>query len=130
MTIHLDTETGIDTQIKSEPLELSERMPSPMAGARKLVLAEPDDCQTEIPLVRLPLTIGRGREADIRLTDRWISRQHCVIDRVDGQLTVRDLESANGTLVNRSHVAEAILGSGDRLTVGMTTFVVRDASQS
>ena len=97
---------------------------TPYDAARKLVRAEPDTGQTEIPLNRLPVTIGRGAEADIRLPDRWVSRRHCVIDRVDDQLVVRDLGSSNGTLVNGSHIGESILLPADRLTVGMTTFLI------
>jgi pSer/pThr/pTyr-binding forkhead associated (FHA) protein len=121
----LDTQGPLDT-LDAQQFADALRSPAegPIEDTRKLVLAQPDGCQTEIPLLRLPVTIGRSAEADIRVPDRWVSRRHCVLDRVDGQLTVRDLGSSNGTLVNRSHVAEAVLLCGDQLTVGMTTFLV------
>ncbi len=49
------------------------------------------DAQSEEPQVfvaELPVTVGRGREAEIRLADWWVSRAHCQIDEVDGSLVV------------------------------------------
>jgi pSer/pThr/pTyr-binding forkhead associated (FHA) protein len=80
--------------------------------------------QIEFRLDKLPLVIGRSPKAPVCVRDRWVSRHNCEIARVDGSLVVRDLESKNGTLVNGQHVTEATLAPGDRLTVGMTTFVV------
>jgi pSer/pThr/pTyr-binding forkhead associated (FHA) protein len=96
----------------------------PSGAATRAVLLAPDSSPAEIPLDRLPVTIGRGSEADFRLLDRWASRLHCVLDRRDGQVVVRDLGSSNGTLVNGSYVREAVLLPNDRLTVGMTTFLI------
>ena len=70
------------------------------------------------------MTIGRSAEADICLNDCWVSRVHCEIDWVDDALVVRDLESGNGTLVNGEHISQARLEPGDKLTVGMSAFVV------
>lgn len=79
---------------------------------------------TEIPLGKRPLVIGRGIEADIRIDDRWSSRRNCEIISGEEGLVVRDLGSANGTLVNGQHITKSRLLPGDKLTVGMTTFVV------
>lgn len=83
-----------------------------------------------IRLDRLPLTIGRGPNADVVIDDRWASRVHCRIDERDGLLWVRDLESRNGTLVNGQHVAESPLGPDDRVTVGLTSFRIEFARAS
>ncbi|HJT30448.1 MAG TPA: FHA domain-containing protein [Pirellulales bacterium] len=77
-----------------------------------------------VALEKLPVVLGRGAKADIQLSDRTLSRRHCEIDRVSATLVVRDLGSKNGTRVNRSHVAEAVLLPGDKLTLGACTFVV------
>jgi hypothetical protein len=66
------------------------------------------------------VTIGRGRAADLMLTDTRISREHVRIDRdATGAFTVSDLRSLNGTLVN----GELLRGSrrlhdGDLLEIG------------
>jgi pSer/pThr/pTyr-binding forkhead associated (FHA) protein len=78
----------------------------------------------EVPLDSLPLTFGRSVDADIRLDDGWVSRYHCEIDQRDGLLVVRDLNSSHGTLVNGSPIEEATLQPGDRLSIGISTFVV------
>lgn len=77
-----------------------------------------------VALEKLPVVLGRGARADIRLSDRTLSRRHCEIDRVSSTLVVRDLGSKNGTRVNRAHVSEAVLMPGDKLTLGACTFVV------
>ena len=72
-----------------------------------------------VALEKLPVVLGRGARADIRLSDRTLSRRHCEIDRVSATLVVRDLGSKNGTRVNRAHVSEAVLMPGDKLTLGL-----------
>ncbi len=90
----------------------------------KLINVGPGCSKHHIALERLPVVIGRGAAADIRLDDRWLSRLHCRIDKVSSTLVVHDLGSKNGTLVNRAHVSEEILMPGDKLTIGTGTFVV------
>jgi pSer/pThr/pTyr-binding forkhead associated (FHA) protein len=76
-------------------------------------------------LSSLPTVVGRSPDADIRPDDRWVSRMHCQISEIQGMLTVRDLESKNGTAVNGEYVTEAHLLPGDKLTVGLTSFEVQ-----
>lgn len=63
---------------------------------------------------------GRGPECHIRPNSELVSRQHCLLKvGVGGQLVIRDLGSANGTLVNGSRVVgERLLNDGDTLQVG------------
>ncbi|MGI6420015.1 MAG: FHA domain-containing protein [Thermoguttaceae bacterium] len=69
--------------------------------------------------------IGRCHDAGVHLADPEVSRRHCEVSQLDGSLVVRDLGSSNGTFVNGSRVAEAILKPGDELTVGKTRFEVQ-----
>lgn len=73
-------------------------------------------------LDRLPAMIGRGAAAGVRLEDPEISRSHCQIEELDGDLLIRDLGSTNGTFVNGLRVTEAALISGDRVSLGQTRF--------
>lgn len=75
-------------------------------------------------LTELPITIGRGDEADVCIRDTWSSRVHCRLGIRDSQLFLEDLGSSNGTLVNGILTTEAALQSGDQITVGITTFRV------
>lgn len=90
----------------------------------RLICTSESAPRKEYILNSLPLVIGRGAESGLRLDDRWVSRRNCEIFEVDGVLWVRDLKSANGTLLNGSPVIESHLTPGDELAVGMTTFVV------
>jgi pSer/pThr/pTyr-binding forkhead associated (FHA) protein len=75
-------------------------------------------------LTELPVTIGRGDEADICIRDTWSSRVHCKLSLRDQRLFLEDLNSSNGTLVNGALMAESPLHSGDQITIGITTFRV------
>jgi pSer/pThr/pTyr-binding forkhead associated (FHA) protein len=69
--------------------------------------------------------IGRAEDCQLRPKSDLISRHHCVLMVDDSALTVRDLGSRNGTLVNDEQVAgERELLAGDRLKVGPLEFEV------
>lgn len=77
---------------------------------------------TDIPLDCFPVLIGRGSDVTLQIDDRWASRRHCMLEVVEGRLVVRDLGSKHGTFVNNQPVQQAVLDSGDVLTVGMSSF--------
>jgi hypothetical protein len=88
----------------------TDRLP---AGAQpKLVVLRGLKINTEFPLYEGHNFIGRADEkpVDIDLEDQeppdriWSSRQHAVITYEDGRLIIEDLNSANGTFVNRSRI--------------------------
>jgi pSer/pThr/pTyr-binding forkhead associated (FHA) protein len=69
--------------------------------------------------------IGRSPECHLCSGSSAISRRHCVIRRRDGQVTVEDLGSRNGTLVNGvKSSGETPLKSGDELIIGPLKFMV------
>ncbi|MCL1888843.1 MAG: FHA domain-containing protein [Kiritimatiellaeota bacterium] len=68
--------------------------------------------------------LGRSSNNDICIVDPQLSRQHCAFELRDGHLWVRDLASANFTLVNDAQVAEQLLRPGDRVSVGETVLRV------
>jgi DNA-binding NtrC family response regulator len=79
---------------------------------------------------RLPrsgdVIIGRAQDADVRLQDSSISRRHAQLSvRPDGQLTLKDLGSHNGTRVNGEPASpERPLASGDTLAIGDVVVVL------
>lgn len=74
---------------------------------------------------RLPMTVGRSRNCEMHLDDPSVSPYHCVIERIDGTVIVRNLGSGRGTFVNGTMIAESELTHGDELCIGMLTFLVR-----
>ena len=86
----------------------------------KLVVVEPQLEPSEYK-INLPLTIGRGREATLKLPHALVSREHCELFEDHGRIMVRDLGSLNGTFVSGQRVETAPLLPGDLLTVGSVT---------
>lgn len=69
--------------------------------------------------------LGRSNEADFRLPDTGVSRQHAEITW-DGEVAVLvDLQSTNGTTVNDEPVDNWMLADGDVITVGHSNIEVR-----
>ncbi|MFP4058513.1 MAG: FHA domain-containing protein [Candidatus Brocadiia bacterium] len=73
--------------------------------------------------------LGRRRPADIVVRDTQVSRTHCKLETdPEGFWTVVDLDSSNGTRVNRNRVSRQRLRHGDVVGVGKTTFKFLDES--
>jgi hypothetical protein len=69
--------------------------------------------------------LGRGTDADIRLPDTGVSRKHADVQLEDGMVTVEDLGSTNGTLVNGRRVGRQDLADGDVIRIGHSVLVYR-----
>jgi Protein of unknown function (DUF3662)/FHA domain len=68
-------------------------------------------------------TVGRSKDADCVLRDPNVSRHHAELRRSPaGEWTIADLGSTNGVKVNERRVGSSRLRSGDRVTLGTTTF--------
>lgn len=66
--------------------------------------------------------IGRASTCDLSLDDRFLSRQHTRLRRVDGRWVVEDLGSRNGTLLNGRPVTSAsTLEPGDQMVLSSWT---------
>lgn len=67
--------------------------------------------------------IGRATSAQVRLNDDGISRRHCRILQIGGEVIIEDLGSANGTLVNGTMIQHHVLQEGDKIRLGSTTML-------
>ena len=96
-----------------------------------LEIATPDGGRRILAVEKERLTIGRARDNDVFLPDRWLSRHHAEIRLADGAYLVVDLGSKNGTLVNRVPVRESHrLRSGDIITLGEHSITFSDGESS
>lgn len=69
--------------------------------------------------INLPsMSLGRAPTNNIILQDAAISSRHCMFLLSNGRVTVRDLNSSNGTFVNGQAVTEAQLEMNDVIRVG------------
>lgn len=59
--------------------------------------------------------MGRDEDADIRVDEALVSRNHARIERRDGRYFVLDLGSTNRTRVNGAAVSERELHDGDEV---------------
>ncbi len=69
-------------------------------------------------LSRKETIFGRGGDCHLCLEDDEVSRRHCSILVSRGEVVLKDLGSANGTLVNGRLVEQVNLNSGDVVRVG------------
>jgi pSer/pThr/pTyr-binding forkhead associated (FHA) protein len=74
------------------------------------------------------IKVGRMPSAHLCLPDSTVARMQAVLEVVKGQITVIDLGSASGTLLNGQKVAKAAVNYGDELRMGNMRIVVEDAS--
>ena len=73
--------------------------------------------------LRLPMTIGRGSKADLIISHPTVSREHCKLSEVRGELLVVDNGSSNGTFVDGEKIeGPTIVRSGQILAIGPLTF--------
>jgi hypothetical protein len=64
------------------------------------------------------LTIGRSPHSDLFLDDVTVSRHHARVIRDESGYLIEDLNSLNGTYVNRKRIERHRLSDGDELQIG------------
>ena len=95
-----------------------------MTALQAVVLRVEENDRARTVRAPVPITIGRAPNATLVIPDAQVSRLHARIDLTDGNLSIRDLDSRNGTLLNaRPLDAPATLHDGDEIDVGTTRIV-------
>jgi hypothetical protein len=115
------------------PSTIEQPMPAAGSGGPvvnpKLVVVRGQKMDMEYPLYPGKNYIGRtdDKPVDVDLEDQeapdriWSSRQHAVITFEEGALSIEDLNSLNGTFVNRTRVhpgQQKSIGENDVIQVG------------
>lgn len=81
------------------------------------------------PLSAPGVVIGRGNEADLKIDDPGISRRHAQItvhqSGAETTVTVVDLESTNGVILNGHKVSTGVVADGSEIRLGNTVIVIR-----
>jgi len=88
------------------------------AGVGLLVVKRGPNAGSRFTLGDHATTIGRHPNSDIFLDDVTVSRRHAEVTQVDGQFSVTDAGSLNGTYLNRERIEKAVMHSGDELQIG------------
>ncbi|MEO6419891.1 MAG: FHA domain-containing protein [Polyangiaceae bacterium] len=87
--------------------------------------------QHDLELSEGEFAVGRNASCQLSLDDPLVSRRHAllVVDRHG--VTLEDLESRNGVLVNRSRITERVhLEAGDRILIGAQEMTLVAAQES
>jgi pSer/pThr/pTyr-binding forkhead associated (FHA) protein len=96
----------------------------------ELVIASGLEAGTRIELAMEITTAGRHEDSDMLLDDVSVSRHHAIFTRTaSGRITLRDLNSLNGTYVNGTRVEETTLHSADEVQIGKFKLVFWEATQ-
>jgi predicted component of type VI protein secretion system len=78
-----------------------------------------------VPVAVSPFLIGRDASCQLRPASPFVSRRHAELTITGEAVTLRDLDSSNGTYVNGVAISvPAPLFHGDRVEVGPLTFTV------
>jgi FHA domain len=94
-------------------------------GSLALEYIEPLDRAGERVEVGLAVTIGRSADCDLQIPDTFLSSRHARVANDDGDLTIEDLGSTNGTYVNQELIqGRLLLEKGDIVQVGGVLFEV------
>jgi pSer/pThr/pTyr-binding forkhead associated (FHA) protein len=65
------------------------------------------------------IVIGRSKKADITTKIKFVSLKHCSVYKQDNRYYIKDLDSSNGTYVNRKKITEPrMLKNDDIITLG------------
>lgn len=90
-----------------------------------LILFKKDGSTRSFTLPSTVTTIGRRKDCDFCIPLTCISRKHCEFDMDMERLTIRDLNSKNGTFLNGSRISESPIKPGDLLKIGTLSFGIQ-----
>ncbi len=106
--------------------------PTNGTGKGKLVITTGPQEGHTIPLLLEHVTVGRATSKatwEVALQDPAVSRPHAQLEMIENRWMIRDMGSANGTLVNSLPVSEKgrHLNDGDLIAFGATLVLFREA---
>lgn len=106
---------GSGSNLKLQDQDEGMKLP---AAARVVltVLSGPSKGHTH-KLEKPRVILGR-RGADVALDDPEVSRHHCVIEVKDAAISLKDLDSTNGTFFEDERVRAAVLLNGAEFRIG------------
>lgn len=67
------------------------------------------------------ISIGRWKNNDVVIDDSTVSGHHAKIDYVDDLIYLYDLDSQNGSFVNKKRIISQLLKNGDVVNLGKST---------
>ncbi len=115
---------GEAVELRYEEADLEEEKP-PLKTAKtlreiqaELVLWENMKTSKHFPIIKEIITIGREDINDIVIDNLIVSRWHSQIIYHNGEFTLYDLHSSNGTAINGERIGRKTLENGDVILLG------------
>jgi pSer/pThr/pTyr-binding forkhead associated (FHA) protein len=84
----------------------------------RLIVLQKNGSAKQVNVLGTPFVIGRADTCDLVLDNQLVSRSHAVFEMVGDAMTIRDLDSHNGTYVNGERRSVTALNSGDEIKIG------------
>ena len=120
-------QAGEDTTITFHPVEaagevaddeLTVHIDDLPEGAGMLLVKRGPNAGSKFLLEADVVHVGRHPDSEIFLDDVTVSRRHAEFFRAEGRFSIRDMDSLNGTYVNRNRIDEVGLRNGDEVQIG------------
>lgn len=109
-----------------KPATRALKKPPPPANKREVVFWIECDGVDPIPLgPTFEVSIGRSEAADLILPDPAVSRNHACFKVRGKTVTLEDLGSSNGLVINGRHCTQKRISAGDIIEVGPYTLTIR-----
>lgn len=116
---------------EARPVAVTPSRPVPAAAPQRskrrsrggrLVVTEGELKGTSVPLSNTPITIGRSPRSTIVLQDDYVSTDHARLSPAANDWVLEDLNSTNGTWVNKTRITRPTAVSiGSTIRIGRTT---------
>jgi len=84
----------------------------------RLIVLQKNGSARQVTITTTPFVIGRSDASDLVLDNQLVSRSHAVFEMVGSAMTIRDLQSHNGTYVNGERRDSVALNNGDEIKIG------------
>lgn len=112
---------GSSPAVTNAELPDREEVKLPNGAIPRLVCVGGSQKEHSFPVTDAGITVGRGKDNDIVITDPRASHRHAWVGIVDRKVVLLDLGSTNGTFLNAkidAPVGEAVLSPGDTIFFG------------
>ena len=98
-----------------------------MALTLHVHLADGEQRAIDLSAMGASVVIGRDRDlAQLVIPDSQVSRAHCVLTNQEGQASIEDLGSRNGTWLNGNKIKKEGVKPGDEIVVGGTRILIKN----
>jgi ABC transport system ATP-binding/permease protein len=138
LTFEVGEESAAHPKTSALSGAVASAQPTEVGPAPRRPSGEASDIATSIRKIGWPgksaeapsgsLTIGRGTDNDIVIADMLASRHHATLVPTAAGTEIHDAHSINGTFVNGTPVAAALLHDGDVVTIGNVDLVFENGT--